>query len=272
MDFIEKVIQKNLKTILKTNNIKTNEFHNIVFINQDLKTTWIIDPIHNKEERNNIENHLIERINNIKHYLRKDVDNDYEEGIEIFLSPTSGTFYRVKNLLGDNEQITVLDDFKEWEAWFESRQKDGDTLWDNFHEIRLYKPMVFNDGRAEDFKTLIDDGCVAFILLLEELGIKTHFSCAGHPKNPYIVFENDFKNKNISKVSEILLKNHWYDDSGRRKNELIFRTENKNNEERKNKWRNLIEQLSELKPGYLENLLKTLKPDINLNQKNVRSI
>ena len=261
-------IQRDLYAIMKSNNIKQAEFCDIVFIDQQLKVTWIIDPINNPKEKSNIENHLIERINHIKHHLRIDINNNYEEGIEVFLSPTSIPYYRIKNLLGDEEQITVLDSFNEWEEWFESRQKDGNTLWDNFHEIRLYRPMVFNDGMPEKNKTLIDDGCVAFILLLEELGIKTHFSCAGHPRNSYVVFKNDLKNDNISKVSEILLKNHWYNDSGRRKNELIFRTENKNNEERKDKWRNVIEQLSELKPGYLENILKTLKPDVKLNQEN----
>lgn len=65
------------------------------------------------------------------------------------------------------------------------------SVWDRACEMQLFRtdPLGFYSGP-------LDCGVNYFVLMLEQLGAKTEFSCSGHPDSPnqfYIVFSAPLK-------------------------------------------------------------------------------
>lgn len=64
-------------------------------------------------------------------------------------------------------------------------------VWDRASQMQLWRCDPFGT-----YPGLIDSGVNYFVLMLEQLGAKTEFSCSGHPDRPnqfYIIFKAPLK-------------------------------------------------------------------------------
>ena len=65
------------------------------------------------------------------------------------------------------------------------------NIWDECRKFTLWRPQMMGHPEVEVVK--IDPGVNYFILMLEQLGCHTVFSCEGHPRGFYITFVSHYK-------------------------------------------------------------------------------
>lgn len=257
------VNESELKRVLSRNvrNISEDTCLQIAMISRDYNVTWCVEPT-SSEDKVFLTDTLRELMDEARPWLRENLEQDYSEGISMRYRKKSGNIlYDLQNI-GSNEQenISYIGSPDEWEAWFKCREispRDNKTLWDRSRNILMKRVSGFKDGRAGDKGCFIDGGCVGMIAILESIGIKTHFSCEGHPDHPYVVIENHHDEETRAEVEKAFMRSTWKKDNPKDDDNCsVFRLVTRSEANRRTKWQITINTLNNLNPGYLEQFIE----------------